>query len=263
MESLISGKRLETEKLNNKLILSSANADKLEKNIEDYFKNEQVALKLKDLKSKKSDLLNEKQSLTKKLTDCEANILKMHREIGSLEQKVQTLEESKSELFKLREEYTAIAMFEKAMHSNGISYDIIRKKLPVINEEIAKILANVVNFEVFFEDDGKKLDILIKHPKYDPRPIELGSGAEKSLAAMAIRLALTKISSLPIGDIVILDEPATALDEENMEGFVRIIEMLKSQFKTVILISHLAELKDIADVQITIDNIDGYAHVEA
>jgi DNA repair exonuclease SbcCD ATPase subunit/DNA repair exonuclease SbcCD nuclease subunit len=262
MESLISGKRLETEKLNNKLILSSANADKLEKNIEDYFKNEQVALKLKDLKSKKSDLLNEKQSLTKKLTDCEANILKMHREIGSLEQKVQTLEESKSELFKLREEYTAIAMFEKAMHSNGISYDIIRKKLPVINEEIAKILANVVNFEVFFEDDGKKLDILIKHPKYDPRPIELGSGAEKSLAAMAIRLALTKISSLPIGDIMILDEPATALDEENMEGFMRILDMLKSHFKTIILISHLPELKDVADVQITIDNIDGYACVK-
>jgi DNA repair exonuclease SbcCD ATPase subunit len=153
-------------------------------------------------------------------------------------------------------------MFEKAMHSNGISYDIIRKKLPVINEEIAKILSNIVGFEIFFEDDGKKLDILIKHPKYDPRPLELCSGAEKSLAAMAIRLALTKITSLPVSDLFILDEPATSLDEENMEGFMRIIDMLKSQFKTIILISHLPELKDVADLQITIDNIDGYAHVE-
>ena len=41
-------------------------------------------------------------------------------------------------------------MFERAMHSNGISYDIIRKKLPVINEEIAKVLANIVSFEIFY-----------------------------------------------------------------------------------------------------------------
>ena len=62
---------------------------------------------------------------------------------------------------------------------------------------------------------------------------------------------------------MILDEPATALDEENMEGFMRIIDMLKANFKIIILISHLPELKDIADIQITIDNVDGYAHVEA
>ena len=164
----------------------------------------------------------------------------MHREIGSLEQKVQTLEESKSELFKLREEYTAIAMFEKAMHSNGISYDIIRKKLPVINEEIAKILANVVNFEVFFEDDGKKLDILIKHPKYDPRPIELGSGAEKSLAAMAIRIALINITNMPKANVFILDEPGTALDSDNMDGFVKILDLVKEYFdKLVVLLLNL------------------------
>jgi DNA repair exonuclease SbcCD ATPase subunit len=44
---------------------------------------------------------------------------------------------------------------------------------------------------------------------------------------------------------------------------MRIIDMLKSHFKTIILISHLPELKDVADLQITIDNVDGYAHVEA
>ena len=60
-----------------------------------------------------------------------------------------------------------------------------------------KVLANVVDFEIFFENDGNKLDIFIKHPKHDPRPIEMGSGAEKTIAAMAIRLALLSVSSLP------------------------------------------------------------------
>ena len=113
----------------------------------------------------------------------------------------------------------------------------------------------------FFEEDGKKLNILIKHPKYDARPLEMGSGAEKTIAAMAIRLALLSVSTLPKPDLFILDEPGTALDETNMEGFIRILDMVKSYFKTVLLISHLESLKDCVDKQITIERKDGYAYV--
>ena len=74
----------------------------------------------------------------------------------------------------------------RCMHTSGISYDIIKERLPIINQEVAKILTNIVEFEVFFEEDGKKLDIMIKHPKFDARPIELGSGAEKTIAAMVL-----------------------------------------------------------------------------
>ena len=112
-----------------------------------------------------------------------------------------------------------------------------------------------------FVSDQKKLDIFIQHPSYEPRPLELGSGAEKTIAAMAIRLALLNVTTLPTGDIFVLDEPGTALDEENMEGFVRMLEMIKSQFKTVLLISHLDTLKDIVDKQIIIEKEDGFAKV--
>ena len=149
----------------------------------------------------------------------------------------------------------------KCMHPNGIAYDIIKKKLPFINDEMSRILANVVDFEIFFENEDKKLDILIKHPSHDARPIEMGSGAEKTIAAMAIRLALLNVSTLPKGDVFILDEPGTALDADNMEGFIRILDMIKTQFKTVLLISHLDSLKDIVDRQIMIDKVEGKAYV--
>ena len=123
------------------------------------------------------------------------------------------------------------------------------------------MLANIVDFEVFFEDDGRRLDIFIKHENYDPRPLEMGSGAEKTIAAMAIRLALLSVSSLPKSDLFILDEPGTALDEENMQGFIAILDLIKSYFKTVLLISHLDSLKDCVDMQITIDKKNGYACV--
>jgi DNA repair exonuclease SbcCD ATPase subunit len=66
---------------------------------------------------------------------------------------------------------------------------------------------------------------------------------------------------LPKGDIFILDEPGTALDAENMEGFIRILDMIKSQFKTIILISHLDNLKDVVDKEITIEKNNGLAHI--
>ena len=149
----------------------------------------------------------------------------------------------------------------RAMHPNGIAYDIIKKSLPVINSEISKVLANVVDFEVFFETEDNRLDIYIKHPDRDPSPLEMASGAEKTVSAMAVRLAFIAVSTIPRSQLFVLDEPGTALDEERMEGFTRILEIVKSVFKTVMLISHLDNLKDSADSVITIEKKDGYANV--
>jgi DNA repair exonuclease SbcCD ATPase subunit len=226
-----------------------------------YQENEAWMNQLLQIKAEQK-VVNEKIILAQiSLEACESDSQKLYREHGSLVNKKETLEREKVELANLRDEFLAYDLFLKTMHSNGIVYDIIKKRLPVINQEIAKILSNIVSFEIFFEDDGKKLDIYIRHPKYDPRPIELGSGAEKSIAAIAIRLALIKVSNLPVGDLFVLDEPATALDEENMEGFVRIIDMIKNQFKAIILISHLDVLKDIVDEQIIIESSGGFAKV--
>jgi DNA repair exonuclease SbcCD ATPase subunit len=188
-------------------------------------------------------------------------LINLYTAVGRSEQKNTELTSQRDEFLELQEEFTTADLFMRCVHANGISYDIIKKRLPLINDEISKILTNIVEFEVFFENDDKKLDILIKHPSHDARPIEMGSGAEKTIAAMAIRLALLNVSTLPKGDIFILDEPGTALDAENMEGFIRILDMVKAQFKTVLLISHLDSLKDVVDRQIIIEKIDGRAYV--
>jgi len=228
---------------------------------DEYYQNREIIDGKGALIKKMDDILSQIESQKATLDGCEANILEMYKEHGSIEQKLTSLVEQKQELADLREEYSAYDLFMRCMHTGGISYDIIKKKLPVINNEIAKVLANVVNFETFFEDDGKHLRIFIKHPKHEPRPLEMGSGAEKTIAAMAIRLALLSVSSLPKGDVFVLDEPGAALDAENMDGFISILELIKSYFKTVLLISHLDSLKDCVDIQITIDKKGDYAQV--
>jgi len=222
----------------------------------------------KDLIKNIENLIGSRDEVERKIKNTRDEIFEVedsinlhHRQLGSMEQRVEDLKQKKEDLDEIREEYAAFDLFMRCTHSNGIAYDIIKKRLPVINSEIAKVLANIVDFDVFFQEDGRKLDILIKHPKHEPRPIEMCSGAEKTVTAMAIRLALLSVSSLPKGNIFILDEPGTALDADNMEGFIRILQLIKMYFKTVILISHVDSLKDIVDVEITIDKDGGFARV--
>ena len=192
---------------------------------------------------------------------CQDRITDILVEQGSTKANLNNLRENRKELEEVEKEWIAYDLFLQCMHPNGIPYQIIKQKLPLLNEEIAKILSNIVDFEVFFESNDAKLDINIKHPYYDPRPLSMGSGAEKTLASMAIRLALISITNLPKSELFILDEPATALDQEHMEGFTRLLRLIKNQFKTVILISHLDSLKDVVDMTIDIDKVDGYANV--
>ena len=216
---------------------------------------------LKGLLSKRDNLAKEASAKRLELEACENKIMLLHKEHGSLEQKLSHILEQHREYERLKDDFAAYHLLMTCCHPSGVSYEIIKERLPLINEEIAKILTNIVEFEVFITNNEDKLDIFIKHPQYGPRPLEMGSGAEKTIASMAIRLAFLTVSSLPKSDLFILDEPGTSLDEENMEGFVRILDMVKGYFKTVLLISHLDSLKDCVDMQINIERKDGFAHV--
>jgi len=253
---------LEIEKLKSRQTTAEAERSDLIKKQEEQEANAELIKQLKTLK--REERAKEKEYNNAVTTYDAQNdlVLNLYKTDGSNEQKLEELLGQKDEFSEMEDEYAVSDLFLRCMHSNGISYSIIKKQLPLINDEISKILANIVDFEVFFENGDRKLDILIQHPAHPPRPIEMGSGAEKTIAAMAIRLALLNVSTLPKSDVFVLDEPGTALDADNMEGFIRILDMVKTQFKTVLLISHLDSLKDIVDQQIFIDKKAGFASVQ-
>jgi DNA repair exonuclease SbcCD ATPase subunit/DNA repair exonuclease SbcCD nuclease subunit len=252
---------VEINKLENDVKAVENNIVKIEKQIEIYKKNNELFEKLDSLNQQLVEAKNEASKVNKQFAKLDEELIETYIKVGSTKNKIETLKNERTELENLRNEFAAYDYYMRCMHPNGISYEIIKKKLPVINAEIAKVLSNIVEFEVFFEDDGTKLNVFIKHPKYDARPIEMGSGAEKTIAAMAIRLALLQVSNLPKCNFMVMDEPGTALDSDNMEGFIRILDMVKSYYDVVLLISHMDALKDIADTIITIDKKDGYAYV--
>ena len=261
VSSAIADLNLEIERNKNTILTVKNDLTELITKRDEYEQNKEAIENLEALVTDLNKCHYSIEQTKGSIDTCEVSTLELVKTLGSQEQKLENLRDQKQEYHDLQTEFAAYDLFMQCMHPNGIAYDVIKKKIPVINSEIAKVLANIVEFEVFFEASGNKFDISIKHPQYDERPIEMASGAEKSLSAMAIRLALLGVSSLPTGDLFILDEPGTALDEDNMSGFIQILELIKVYFKNVLLISHLDSLKDCVDMQIVIDKKAGYAKV--
>jgi len=253
---------LQWENFEGKVSLAEHRIEKLNSDITYYNDNIEA---YENLSSLKRDLLAINKTVDLKSADikrCDEKVLGYMSEKGSAERMILEANERIAQIKEAERDYIAYDIFVKATHANGISYEVIKSMLPIINDEIQKVLSSIVDFQVFFDEDGDKLEVYLKHPKYEARPLAMGSGAEKTIASMAVRLALISVSSLPKSQLFILDEPATALDAEHMEGFVRLLQMIKTQFKTVLLITHLESLKDIVDTTIDIDKTDGYAQVK-
>tara|TARA_Y100000592_G_scaffold96953_1_gene166503 strand:- start:13426 stop:16563 length:3138 start_codon:yes stop_codon:yes gene_type:complete len=261
LATAIASAKITIERADALLFREQVELENLKSKSEEYNENKDAIENLKQLLKELKDMQIDAKAKEGEIENCESKVMRLHQKHGSLEQKLKFVKTQLKEKEKLEKEFAAYHLLMTCCHPNGVSYEIIKNRLPYINEEIAKILANIVEFEVFITNNEDKLDIFIKHPRHEPRPLEMGSGAEKTIASMAIRLAFLTVSSLPKSDLFILDEPGTALDEENMEGFVRILEMIKGYFKTVILISHLDSLKDCVDMQINIEKSNGFASV--
>ena len=261
-QSKLTNLNLDLERTNSALQKLESEIKELNKTADYYEEHKEVLENIEKAMSELELTKTNKERIEQELQDCESQIYTLVGKEGALEQKLENLKDLKTEKNRLNTEYSAYDLFMTCMHSNGIAFDIIKKALPVINIEIAKILSNVVEFEVFFENNENKLNILIKHPKHDPRQLETCSGAEKTLAAIAIRIALLNVSNIPKSNLFILDEPGTALDADNMEGFVRILDLVKGYFDVTLLITHIENLKDVVDMTIEISKTDdGYAFV--
>jgi DNA repair exonuclease SbcCD ATPase subunit len=152
-------------------------------------------------------------------------------------------------------------MIAQAVSRRGIPVQIIHSLLPKINTEIAKILSGVVGFTVELEADldSNSMDIYINYGD-SRRIIELGSGMEKMMASLAIRVALINCSTLPKTNMLMIDEGFGSLDETNLEACGKLLESLKKWFKNIIIISHIDAIKDIADniIEIRKNGVDSY-----
>lgn len=184
----------------------------------------------------------------------------------SLGSKKQTLEQSLSEKDECLEILTQLQIYEsiyKAFSKNGIPAMVLKSQLPAINAELDKILSSVVDFRVSLETDttSNVMDVYIED-KDSRRVVEVASGMEKMITSIALRVALTNLSSLPKSDMFILDEGFGALDDTSLSQCLQLMALLKSYFRVILVITHISPIKEIADRIIDIKTDGSFSFVQ-
>jgi DNA repair exonuclease SbcCD ATPase subunit len=212
---------------------------------------------------------NEIDSLKRKIYELqdvvkakETDLSTTDRNCGLLLGRIESLVAEQESYLKARKEWRIYEKLLAAYGKNGIPLMILATELPKINAEISKILHGVTGFTVILEADPESNDLEVYLDYGDSqRPIELGSGMEKMMASLAIRVALINISSLPKTDILVIDEGFGALDDANVEACNRLLSALKRYFKAILVISHVDGVKEAVDGMIEIGKEGKDSHV--
>ncbi len=159
--------------------------------------------------------------------------------------------ECKADLEKLKIYETVQQAFSK----NGIPAMVLKTQLPAINMELTKILDNIVDFKVSLETDisSNVMDVYIEDG-HSRRIIELASGMEKMICSLALRVALINLSSLSRPDIFIIDEGWGTLDQDSLVKAMELLTLFKSYFRTILVITHVDPIKEVADKIVDIYN---------
>lgn len=206
--------------------------------------------------SKQEDLgasIEEERMLASSIRETETKLQQLYVKLGGYTNKLEQLAKESEEAAKIIEEQKVYDSIVQAFSKNGIPAYVLKNKLPEINAELNNILAGIVSFRIFLETEvgSNSLDVFIED-KDSRRVIELASGMEKMIASLAIRVALISLSSLPKPDIFIIDESFGALDSSNCAKVIELLQTIKNRFKSILIISHVEEIKEAAMNIVTI-----------
>jgi DNA repair protein SbcC/Rad50 len=161
--------------------------------------------------------------------------------------------------------YESYKLYSQLLKFDGLPYEILKNYIPYIEKNINRILVSMVDFtiDINFEQEKKSnIIIYIKKNNYPKYNIKLASGFEKFIIGISIRMVFSKISLKIIPDFIIIDEGWNCLDSDNLSNISVIMDKIKKQYKNVIIISHLKELKKQATHIITIKRNKEYSYIK-
>jgi DNA repair exonuclease SbcCD ATPase subunit len=249
-------KGLETKKQLYETQLQNVEAD-----IKRYNDNEDLIKRNKSIQEKIDKLEILKTDTDKKIKEINSNITGLNGSIGSLNSFIEGIKARMIEVKDLEEKNRLYTYYLDSVKRDGIPYELISKALPVIETEVNNILAQVVDFGIVMDVDGKNINAKIV---YDDQewPLEMCSGMEKFISGLAIRVALINICNLPRPNFLVIDEGFGTLDSDNLSSLFMMMQYLKTQFDFIWVISHLEQMRDIVDGLIEIKKIEGFSKID-
>ena len=226
------------------------NKKKLEEN--QKIDAEVIALKTK-IETANGDIRQTNASIEKHTN----NISNMSEKIGINNELIKkiTSEEELSAVFKIY-----LTVYGK----NGISKIILKNMIPLINQELYRLLVDSCHFilEMNINDKNEVEFIMIDTETRIVKPLNAGSGYERTISSLALRSVLTKISSLPKPNIVVMDEVFGKIADENLEMVGEFFKKIKNYFEHIFVISHNSLIRNWSDNLIMIKKEENVSTID-
>jgi len=220
--------------------------------------------KLKDLVTDRNkQKLDENQKidgeligLRSQIETLNANIRTFSSGVERLKNQNQTLlekiETNKELIRKIKVENETQSIFKvylTVFGKNGISKVILKNMVPLINQELYRLLVDSCHFilELNINERNEVEFIMIDTETRVVKPLASGSGYERTISSLALRSVLTKISSLPKPNIVVMDEVFGKIADENLEMVGEFFKKIKDYFEHIFVISHNPLIRNWSD----------------
>lgn len=147
---------------------------------------------------------------------------------------------------------------------NGITKVIMKNMIPLLNQELYRLLVDSCHFilELNVNDKNEVEFIMIDTETRVVKPLNAGSGYERTISSLALRSVLTKISSLPKPNIVVMDEVFGKIADENLEMVGEFFKKIKDYFEHILVISHNPLIRNWSDNIIMIKKEENVSSIE-
>lgn len=218
-------------------------------------RNNQFNIQIRDLNTK----------IDAKRNNIEANNRFIQNNEYQIEVNETQIKDREELIKKLIEEYTTIrhwGIYLDMVGKNGISKIVLRKVLPIINSKVNQILDGVCDFRVEVTLNNKneaKFEIVDGNTRRD---LDTSSGFEGTCAGLALRNALSQISSMPSCNYITLDETFGTIALNNLDKIHLLIEKMLKSYDFIMLIWHLDQIKEWCDTVITIGKENGVSYIK-
>jgi DNA repair exonuclease SbcCD ATPase subunit/DNA repair exonuclease SbcCD nuclease subunit len=229
--------------------------------LDEYYKNEEQIKKNGELRDEIKGVRERYDENKKQLNITNKRLLDLNGKVSSLKSQKDILQDKITEVKELEEQSKLYEFYLNALNKDGISYELIEKALPMIEGEVNNILAQIVEFGMQLEMDGKNINAYLVYG--DNRwSLDMCSGMERFISGLAIRVALINVCNLPRPNFLVIDEGFGTLDSENLQSLFMLFTYLKTQFDFVMIISHIDSMRDVVDGLIEIKKVNGFSHVK-
>lgn len=163
--------------------------------------------------------------------------------------------------FKIQEYNDSVMnLYKKCVHRDGIPRQmLVNYIIPKINVTLESILS-VAPFKIWLDIDDLRPKLV-----YNNRPTSIidcigASGKERTFSSVVLKFALNQINVKAKPTIFLLDEVMGKLDENSVEEFIEILQLIKKSMKKVLVVEHVREINPDYLINVTL-GVDGISSV--